>query len=82
MKRRDSIKAKQHPETNEFLHKNINVLEEFLDRGAELFSFPMIVESTKEHLNGCFPLRLFLKVKYITGIYYVFSSDNWKKPRI
>ena len=52
MKRRDSIKAKHHPDTIEFMREFIKALEEFPDGGAELFPFEMIDELTKEYLDG------------------------------
>ena len=51
MKRRDSIKAKHHPETIEFMREFIKVLEEFPNGGAELFPFEMIDKLTKEYLD-------------------------------
>lgn len=52
MKRRDSIKAKHHPETIEFMREFIKALEEFPNGGAELFPFEMIDKLTKEYLDA------------------------------
>ena len=51
MKRRDSIKAKHHPETIAFMREFIKALEEFPNGGTELFPFEMIDKLTKEYLD-------------------------------
>ena len=51
MKRRDSIKAKHHPETIAFMREFIKALEEFPNGGAELFPFEMIEKLTKDYFD-------------------------------